>query len=119
MRPSSRVALSLAFSLFLFAEKPRSVSFALGADAGGVGPGPGQAARRASLAAKLPPGAVLVLRAAPVPALEVEPVYRPDSDFWYLTGFAEPESIAVLRPGAPEGKRYTLFVRPRNFQEEQ
>src|SRR4030095_14462200 len=39
--------------------------------------------------------------------------FRPDSDFWYLTGFGEPDSVAVLRPGADE-ERYVLFVRPRD-----
>src|ERR1700704_6423271 len=42
--------------------------------------------------------------------------YRQDSDFFYLTGFEEPESIAVIAP-ARETK-YTLFVRPRNPERE-
>ena len=40
---------------------------------------------------------------------DVEYAYRPDSDFFYLTGFAEPESVAVLVPGRPQGE-YILFV---------
>jgi Xaa-Pro aminopeptidase len=39
--------------------------------------------------------------------------YRPDSDFHYLTGFDEPESVAVLIPGRPHGE-YILFVRERD-----
>ena len=39
--------------------------------------------------------------------------YRQDSDMFYLTGFEEPNSIAVLRPGA-EKQKYTLFVRKRD-----
>ncbi|MEC9359511.1 MAG: aminopeptidase P N-terminal domain-containing protein [Pseudomonadota bacterium] len=39
--------------------------------------------------------------------------FRQDSDFHYLTGFSEPDSIAVLAPGRPEGE-YILFVRPRD-----
>jgi Xaa-Pro aminopeptidase len=39
--------------------------------------------------------------------------FRPDSDFWYLTGFGEPEAVAVLRPGA-DSERYVLFVRPKD-----
>jgi Xaa-Pro aminopeptidase len=39
--------------------------------------------------------------------------YRPDSDFYYLTGFAEPEAVAVLIPGRPHGE-YVLFVRDRD-----
>jgi Xaa-Pro aminopeptidase len=45
--------------------------------------------------------------------------YRSDSDFWYLTGFSEPGAVAVLRPNAPDGKRYVLFVAPKDFSEEQ
>ncbi|HUF90561.1 MAG TPA: aminopeptidase P N-terminal domain-containing protein [Gemmatimonadota bacterium] len=44
--------------------------------------------------------------------------YRQDSDFWYLTGLEEPESVAVLRPGAPAGERFVLFVRPRDLARE-
>jgi Xaa-Pro aminopeptidase len=40
--------------------------------------------------------------------------YRQGSDFWYLTGFEEPEAVAILRPGAPAGERFALFVRPRD-----
>jgi Xaa-Pro aminopeptidase len=39
--------------------------------------------------------------------------FRPDSDFHYLTGFNEPESVAVLIPGRPQGE-YVLFVRERD-----
>jgi Xaa-Pro aminopeptidase len=40
--------------------------------------------------------------------------HRQDSDFWYLTGFEEPDAVAVLRPEALGGERYALFVRPRD-----
>jgi Xaa-Pro aminopeptidase len=43
--------------------------------------------------------------------------YRPDSDFHYLTGFHEPEAVAVLIPGHPQGK-FLLFCRERNAQKE-
>jgi len=39
--------------------------------------------------------------------------FRPDSDFWYLTAFREPDAVAVLRPEATS-ERYVLFVRPRD-----
>lgn len=42
--------------------------------------------------------------------------FRQDSDFLYLTGFEEPESIAVIAPGRE--KKYTLFVRPRDPAQE-
>ncbi len=44
---------------------------------------------------------------------DVEYHYRPDSDFYYLSGFAEPEAVAVLLPGRPHGE-YVLFVRDRD-----
>ena len=43
--------------------------------------------------------------------------YRQDSDFLYLTGFDEPEAIAVITPSHPEYK-FTLFVRPRDPERE-
>ena len=39
--------------------------------------------------------------------------YRPDSDFFYLTGFPEPEAVAVLVPGRAQGE-YLLFCRERD-----
>jgi Xaa-Pro aminopeptidase len=39
--------------------------------------------------------------------------FRQDSDFYYLTGFEEPEAIAVIAPGHKEHP-YMLFVRPRD-----
>jgi len=42
--------------------------------------------------------------------------FRQDSDFFYLTGFEEPDALAVIRP---EGEtKYTLFVRPRDPERE-
>ena len=42
--------------------------------------------------------------------------YRQDSDFYYLTGFEEPEAIAVITPAHEQ--HYTLFVRPRDPERE-
>ena len=39
--------------------------------------------------------------------------FRQDSAFWYLTGFHEPDAVAVIAPGHDEGD-YHLFVRPRD-----
>lgn len=44
--------------------------------------------------------------------------YRQDSDFYYLTGFREPGAVAVLRPEAPAGERFAMFVRPRDPEQE-
>jgi Xaa-Pro aminopeptidase len=43
--------------------------------------------------------------------------YRPDSDFFYLTGFREPDAVAVLVPGRPQGE-FLLFCRERNPERE-
>jgi Xaa-Pro aminopeptidase len=43
--------------------------------------------------------------------------FRQDSDFRYLTGFLEPDSIAVLAPGRGDGE-FVLFVRERNKERE-
>jgi Xaa-Pro aminopeptidase len=41
---------------------------------------------------------------------DVDHEYRQSSSFWYLTGFDEPDAVAILRPGSHTP--YTLFVRP-------
>ena len=93
---------------------------ALRADTPAPAPGPEFfAAHRAAFLAKLPADSVAVLRSAPEGATEVDVLYRQGSDFWYLTGLSEPDAVAVFLPGAPAGKRYALFVRPREFTQEQ
>jgi Xaa-Pro aminopeptidase len=63
--------------------------------------------------------AAVVLPAAPVRnrSNDVDHEYRQDSDFHYLTGFPEPEAVAVLSNVHPE-HRYVLFVRPRDREKE-
>lgn len=39
--------------------------------------------------------------------------FRQDSHFFYLTGFTEPDAVAVIAPGHSDGD-YTLFVRSRD-----
>ena len=48
---------------------------------------------------------------------DVEYDFRQDSDFYYLTGFNEPEAVAVLAPGRAEGE-YLLFCRERDPERE-
>ncbi len=71
--------------------------------------------RRRQLMRLMGRDAIAILPAAPVRLRngDVEYFYRPDSDFYYLTGFAEPEAVAVLLPGRPHGE-YVLFVRDRD-----
>jgi len=43
--------------------------------------------------------------------------FRQNSDFFFLTGFAEPDAVAVFNPADPK-ERYVLFVRPRDREME-
>ena len=43
--------------------------------------------------------------------------FRQDSDFMYLTGFPEPDAVAVIDP-ANRKNPYTLYVRPRDLEME-
>lgn len=58
--------------------------------------------------------AAMVLPAAPeiVVGRDIELRYVPDPDLWYLTGYAQPEAVAVLRPGGDAP--FTLFARDRD-----
>jgi Xaa-Pro aminopeptidase len=77
------------------------------------------AAHRAAFVAQLPADGIAVVRTAPETSVETSPdPYRQNSDFWYLTGFTEPDAVAVFRPGAAEGERYVLFVAPRDPEKE-
>ncbi len=44
---------------------------------------------------------------------DVDFPFRPDSDFYYLTGFPEPDAVAVFMPGRKHGE-YLLFCRDRD-----
>ena len=43
--------------------------------------------------------------------------FRQASDFFFLTGFPEPDAVAVLNPSHPS-ERYVLFVRPKDRERE-
>ncbi len=64
-------------------------------------------------AAAVIPAATLVTHHA-----DCEWPFRQNSDFWYLTGFDEPEAVALFLPHRPEGERYVLFVQPREASAE-
>lgn len=75
--------------------------------------------RRRILAEKLPANSIALIPSA----LEVfrnadtQYPFRQSSDFYYLTGFNEPEALLVITSG-PDSKSI-LFNRPRNLHEEQ
>ena len=73
------------------------------------------AQRRAALMARVGADAAVIIPAA-VHARrnrDTEYRYRQDSDFYYLTGFAEPEALLVLLPGRTEGE-FVMFCRDRD-----
>jgi len=43
--------------------------------------------------------------------------FRQDSDFYFLTGFDEPDAVAVFNPSHAK-ERFVLFVRPRDREQE-
>ena len=59
------------------------------------------------------PGAQLVQHHA-----DCEYPFRQESNFWYLTGFDEPDAIALFLSHKPMGERYILFVHPKNIESE-
>jgi Xaa-Pro aminopeptidase len=75
--------------------------------------------RRDQLMRMVGKGGIAILPSAPVRvrSRDVEYRFRQDSDFYYLTGFAEPDAVAVLVPGRPNGE-YILFCRDRDPDKE-
>ncbi|BAY63493.1 metallopeptidase [Calothrix brevissima NIES-22] len=74
--------------------------------------------RRQQLMSKLGNGTA-IFRSAPMAVMhnDVEYNYRQDSDFFYLTGFNEPQAVAVLAPHHAE-HQFVLFVQPKDREKE-
>jgi len=77
------------------------------------------ARRRKQLMSMVGEEGIAILPAAPVRmrSRDIEHRFRQDSDFYYLTGFAEPDAVAVLVPGRESGE-YLLFCRERDSEKE-
>ena len=62
---------------------------------------------------------ILIVPAAPerLRSKDTTYPYRQDSDFWYLSGFNEPEALLVLVPGRKQGQ-CLLFCRERDADKE-
>ncbi len=73
------------------------------------------ARRRKRLMQAMGRDSIAILPSSPVRQRnrDVEYPYRPDSDFFYITGFPEQEAVAVLVPGRPHGE-FILFCRERD-----
>ncbi len=77
------------------------------------------AQRRQRLMEMMGKGSMAIIPTAPerLRNRDIHYAYRPDSDFYYLTGFAEPLALAVLIPQRPQGQ-YLLFCRERDPEKE-
>ena len=73
------------------------------------------AQRRKQIMKMMGENSIAILPAAPVLVRnrDVEHSFRQDSDFYYLSGFPEPEAVIVLIPGRSGGE-YILFCRERD-----
>ncbi len=73
------------------------------------------ARRRKNLMAQLEPNSIAIVPSSreKVRNRDVDYPFRQDSDFFYLTGFAEPDSVLLLLPGRKHGQ-YVLFCRDRD-----
>lgn len=76
-------------------------------------------ARRRRDVMQLMDDGVAIIPTAPVRSRnrDVDFPFRPDSDFYYLTHFPEPDAVAVLVPGREHGE-FILFCRDKNPEKE-
>ncbi|MGA0938339.1 MAG: aminopeptidase P N-terminal domain-containing protein, partial [Litorivicinaceae bacterium] len=72
--------------------------------------------RRQRLKALMPEKSLAIVAAAAevIRNRDAEYPFRQSSDFWYLTGFTEPDAVLVIGPGQPD----RLFVRPKHPEQE-
>src|SRR6185437_8481352 len=77
------------------------------------------AKRRQQIIKKIGRSGIVILAAAPVVPRngDANYPYRQNNDFYYLTGFEEPESVAIIAPNRKEGE-FILFNRVRYREEE-
>ena len=76
--------------------------------------------RRATLAAQLGKGGIAIIPTAPEQQRNRDSdfLYRADSYFYYLTGFAEPHGWLVVTGDGPNGPTTTLFCNPKDLERE-
>ena len=77
------------------------------------------ARRRKRLMDHVEPGSIIIQPNAPerIRNRDVHYPFRGDSDFYYLSGFPEPESVMVLVPDRDQGE-FILFCRERDDEQE-
>lgn len=76
--------------------------------------------RRQKLAEKLPPGSIVLLPGEKIKyrSADSEFPFRQDSDFYYLSGFNEPDAFLALLKDMNNQTEYVLFCRANNKEEE-
>lgn len=77
--------------------------------------------RRDRLAAQMGPNSIAIIATSPevMRNRDADYKFRADSSFFYLTGFAEPEAVAVIETDAScEDYTYSLFCRERDSEME-
>lgn len=77
------------------------------------------ARRRRELMDNMEDNSIVILPAAPERRRnrDIDHAYRQDSDFWYLSGFPEPEAVMALIPGREHGE-FVMFCRERDREME-
>ncbi|MES2216882.1 MAG: Xaa-Pro aminopeptidase [Pseudomonadota bacterium] len=77
------------------------------------------AKRRKQLMQQIGPHGIVILSSAPTARRngDADYAYRQHSDFYYLTGFEEPEAVAILAPKR-KGGEFILFNRPHDKHHE-
>ena len=77
------------------------------------------AKRRKEFAGDLPDDSIAIVpnKALSIRSNDVEYRFKPDSDFYYLTGFEEPNSICILKK-EKKSFTYILFVEPKDKDKE-
>ncbi len=75
--------------------------------------------RRHKLMSHMSENSIAILPAAPttIRNRDVEHPYRQESDFYYLSGFIEPEAVMILKPNHPHGE-FIMFCRDRDPEKE-
>ena len=71
--------------------------------------------RRTELVNQIGDNDIVIVPTAPVKSRngDVDFQFRADSDFYYLSGFAEPEAVLVISPGREQGE-YIIFCREKD-----
>ncbi len=77
------------------------------------------AERRARLMAQMTPKSIAIIPSAQLQPRnrDVDYAFRQDSDFYYLSGFDEPNAVLVLVPGRAAGE-YVVFCQDRDLEME-